>query len=111
MTWLISSSSAMSVACIGPAPPNAINAKSRGSKPRAIEISLIALTIRATAIRMMPSAARATFNPSKARAMRSTAVRAKPSSNSTTPPSFTLDASRPITRFASVTVGSNPPLP
>ncbi|MNC89030.1 hypothetical protein D3C83_49180 [compost metagenome] len=53
----ISSSSAMKAACIGPAPPKAISANSRGSWPRATEISLMALTMRATAMRRMPSAA------------------------------------------------------
>ena len=56
-TFLTPSSCAKSTACIPPPPPNAINTKSRGSKPLLRDTSLRALIILLFAILIIPLAA------------------------------------------------------
>ena len=103
-------SSASTVACIGPAPPNAMSEKSAGSWPRSMVTSRMALAIWATATRTMPSAIRTT-PPTPSRFDRpSTAFRARVGSGSMAPPSRRVPM-RPSTMLASVIVGSVPPRP
>ena len=67
-TWRIPKSSASSHACIGPAPPNASSAKSRGSKPRSTVITRIARSMLALTTRITPRAAVASRSSSRSRA-------------------------------------------
>ena len=60
----IPSSSAIAAACIGPAPPNGISAKPRGSTPRSTVTTRSARTISWLATRTMPSAASSGSSPS-----------------------------------------------
>src|SRR5918999_1042111 len=103
------SSSAREQACIPPAPPKARRANSRGSRPRSTLITRSARVISAFATRTTPratsSASRPSFSP-RAPSAFSESSRL----NTTSPPSSAASARYPSSRFASVTVGSSPPL-
>ena len=110
-TLSMPSSSATVVACMGPAPPNAISTHRRGSWPRDIEISRIEATILATAIRTTPSAIRQGSSTPARRASATMALSTRSIVGAIRPPSRRRIASRPSQRFASVTVTSRPPRP
>ena len=80
------SSSARAAACIGPAPPNGIRAKRRGSTPRSTVTTRSARTISWFATLTIPSAVSSSPSPSAAPS-RSTASRAASTSSSTPPAS------------------------
>ena len=103
-------SAASSAACIGPAPPNGKSAKSRGSIPWLTVTTRNARTISAFASRTMPTAVASSPRPSCSPTASTAAVAASESS-STSPARLESGASRPRTRFASVTVASVPPRP
>ena len=86
------SSSARAAACIGPAPPNGIRAKRRGSTPRSTVTTRSARTISWLATRTIPSAVSSSPSSSAAPS-RSTASRAA-STSSSTPPASVEAASR-----------------
>ena len=104
------SSSARSTPCSGPAPPNGTSVNRRGSWPRSIETSRIAPTIEALTTARMPSAASSSVSPSGP-AIFSRIARSAASRSSVTAPPTSVGGIRPSTRWASVTVGSVPPLP
>ena len=64
----------MSAACMPPAPPNEKRAKSRGSKPRSMEMTRMAFSMLALAMSTMPWAVASMDFPIRA-ATRETAAR------------------------------------
>ncbi len=102
-------SRASSTACSGPAPPKATSAKSRGSYPRATEITRVALIMCALASRMIPSAASSSDMPKTFATFASMARAARSLRRTISPPRKFSGSIRPRTRFASVFVGSVPP--
>ena len=80
---------ASALACSGPAPPKAISAKSRGSKPCCTETSLSAPNMFSLTMSMMPAAARLRSRP-KAVATVCTAVTAASTSSFISPPISSL---------------------
>ena len=95
----------------GPAPPNGTRENSRGSTPRATELERIASAMLELITRMMPRAASLTERPSFCPTFRSMARLARSGSTGRSPPSIRSASSRPRATWASVTVGSSPPLP
>ena len=102
---------ASSEATVGPAPPNATSAKSRGVWPRYTDTSRMALAILSTASRTMPSAiARRSMPPSRS-ASGATAARDSSAWSGISPDSGSEASSRLSRRLASVTVAAWPPRP
>ncbi len=99
------------LAWIGPAPPNAISAKSRGSCPRAIDTSRMPLAIALLTTVATPAAASTVLTPSGLPTCSSIARSAAAVSSFIVPPRNASASSRPRQRLASVTVGSSPPRP
>lgn len=99
---------AIAEAWIGPAPPKATRANSRGSYPRLTVIDWRSPDMFVLTILTIPRAASSTLR-SKYSAIRLTASRAKSGEISISPPRKYSGSRIPRTRFASVTVGSFPP--
>ena len=95
----------------GPAPPKGTRENSRGSTPRATEFERIARAMFELMTRMMPRAASVTERPSFLPTFPSMARLARSGSMGRSPPSILSASSRPRATWASVTVGSSPPLP
>ena len=106
----ISSESATSAACSGPAPPKATSANSRGSCPFSIVRERIARAMFEFAIVRIPSAVSASPSPSSA-ASPWTASTAASRSSFMRPPRNRSGSSLPSTVWASLMVGSVPPSP
>ena len=108
-TFFIPRSFATSIACNGPAPPNAKRENFEGSCPRSTDIALIAFTITEEATCTIPSAVSSLLilnfsaKLSIASSARSLRIVILPSSSE-------VSGSRPNITFASVTVAKTPPL-
>ena len=97
-------------ACSGPAPPNGISVKARGSWPRSTETDADrAHHVGDDDARGCRAPSRARPRPSFAPAARS--PRSARRGSRRMPPPSSSSGSRPSTRLASVTVGSRPPRP
>ena len=111
MTSRAETASASATPCSGPAPPKGTRENSRGSTPRATELERMASAMLELITRMMPSAASLTGMSSLFAIFASMARSARAGSTGRSPPSSLSASSRPSATWASVTVGSSPPLP
>ena len=111
MTSRAATASASATPCNGPAPPNGTRENSRGSTPRATEFERMASAMLELITRMMPSAASVTGMFSFLAIFASMARSASDGSTGRSPPSSLSASIRPSATWASVTVGSSPPLP
>ena len=99
------------LACNGPAPPNATSAKSRGSNPRLMVASLMALAMFASATAITAAAADTASAPSLRPIPSWITLWASSGEISIAPPNMAPGLRFPITTWASVLVGWSPPLP
>ena len=111
MTSRAATASASATPCSGPAPPNGTRENSRGSTPLATEFERMASAMLELITRMMPSAASLTERFSFLATFASMARSASEGSTGRSPPSSLSASIRPSATWASVTVGSSPPLP
>ena len=106
----MSIASAISQACVAPAPPNAISANSRGSIPCSTVTMRIAFAMFSLQMRTMAEAVSTRSSPSWPPSESSTAF-ARSGSSGSWPPRKKAGSSRPSTTSASVIVALSPPWP
>ena len=110
IAFFMPSDSARAQTCKPPAPPKHARVRSAGSRPRCTDMTRNARAIFSLATSIIPWAAASTDKPIGA-ATEATAFCAAFSFSGILPPRKASPRRRPNTRFASLTVGSIPPLP